>query len=248
MMSTYIEVLKDDGTIKYACSECKAEFDTKRSCQVHRQFCKLCIGEDKYNKRRKKISNDMTGKKMPDYVRKKILNNPKCRDYLFSDRIPRTKNKSSYVNPATLPYSTYYTSYYGKYYFKSSYESVFAVWLLFKSIKFKYESIKLIHDNGKTYISDFYLPNTNEVIEIKGYDTPKIKVIEEVFLGHGYNINFIVGDKIWDYYNELKLSGVNIDEFWNKIKSYSVNHRYDKSSPLLRWVFDNDTNKILFLN
>lgn len=82
-MSTYVEVLKDDGIIKYACFECKAEFDTKRSCKVHRQFCKLCIGEGKYNKRRKKISNDMTGKKMLDYVRKKILNNPKCRDYLF---------------------------------------------------------------------------------------------------------------------------------------------------------------------
>ena len=52
---------------------------------------------------------------------------------------------------------------------RSSYEKVYADSLRLKGIPFEYEQKVFKLSNGKSYIPDFYLPNTDEFIEIKGY-------------------------------------------------------------------------------
>ena len=51
---------------------------------------------------------------------------------------------------------------------RSSYEIAYAKWLDKQNIKWKYES-KTFDLGNTTYTPDFYLPETNKYIEIKGY-------------------------------------------------------------------------------
>lgn len=51
---------------------------------------------------------------------------------------------------------------------RSGYEVIYANYLIINNIPFEYEPKTFKLANGKRYTPDFYLPNTNEYIEIKG--------------------------------------------------------------------------------
>ena len=58
------------------------------------------------------------------------------------------------------------------FYFKSSWEYKVALYFIENQIKWEYESKKFeitIDDHPTTYTPDFYLPDTNTIIEVKGY-------------------------------------------------------------------------------
>jgi len=72
---------------------------------------------------------------------------------------------------------------YNNYYMRSSYEIAYAKWLDSNNIKWVYEPVAFkVDSNGKqtTYRPDFYLPETDEYIEIKGWwrDDAKEKFLE----------------------------------------------------------------------
>ena len=52
---------------------------------------------------------------------------------------------------------------------RSMYEKRYAIYLKQQGIKFEYESKSFNLGDGKLYVPDFYLPETDEYIEIKGY-------------------------------------------------------------------------------
>jgi len=70
-------------------------------------------------------------------------------------------------------------SYYKKIWMRSSYEIAFVKWLDRKNIKWQYES-KTFDLENTTYTPDFYLPEFNLYIEVKGYwrDDAKLKFEE----------------------------------------------------------------------
>lgn len=86
------------------------------------------------------------------------------------------------------------------YCFKSSWEYKVANYLHINNIKWEYETKKfelLIGDIETTYTPDFYLIETNTIIEVKGYwrDDAKIK-FSEFLIVQGNNFNIEVWDKI----------------------------------------------------
>lgn len=66
---------------------------------------------------------------------------------------------------------------YGKYYFRSRWELAFARWCRHNKIKFKYEpkTFRIRRGRGRlgTYTPDFYLPEQDVYIEIKGWATKR---------------------------------------------------------------------------
>lgn len=74
---------------------------------------------------------------------------------------------------------------------RSSWEIAYAKWLDKNNIEWRYELNTF--DLGDTcYTPDFYLPETNEYIEVKGYFPKKIKEKIELFKQLYHNINFKV--------------------------------------------------------
>lgn len=68
-------------------------------------------------------------------------------------------------------------SYYNGIWMRSSYELKFAKFLDSKNIKWEFEPKTFDVGNGETYTPDFYLPETDEWVEIKGYwrDDARVK-------------------------------------------------------------------------
>lgn len=135
----------------------------------------------------------------------------------FTKNILRSHNLGSnnprYGKPGSL--SRGISSYYKDYCFKSRYESIYAVWLLYNKINFKYEYLTFDYvDEDHTYTPDFYLLDYNKIVEIKGYYTDKLLRCEEIVLANGYEWELIIGSQIWKYYDELIYAGVNIDELY----------------------------------
>ena len=52
---------------------------------------------------------------------------------------------------------------------KSTWEKKYAEYLKLNSINFRYENKSFLLSNGKNYVADFYLVDTDEYVEIKGY-------------------------------------------------------------------------------
>jgi len=71
-------------------------------------------------------------------------------------------------------------TYYQNIWMRSSYEIAFAKWLDNQSIEWLYEP-KVFYLKNCTYRPDFYLPETNEYIEIKGYWRDDAKKKFEIF-------------------------------------------------------------------
>lgn len=89
-------------------------------------------------------------------------------------------------------------SYYKQSYMRSSYEIAYAKYCIINHIKYRYEpkyfELK-INNKLTTYTPDFYLPETNEYIEIKGWWRDNAKVKFKEFKKQYSNINIKVVDK-----------------------------------------------------
>ena len=66
-------------------------------------------------------------------------------------------------------------NYYHQIYMRSSYEIAYAHYLDLRGIKWLYEIKTFILEKNNTYTPDFYLPETDEYIEIKGWWRDKAK-------------------------------------------------------------------------
>lgn len=172
------------------CKTCSNKFAHKRGKTKH--YCIIChkneisIGTFLYGKQRcrqcayKIDGNPMKGKKRPDLA----LRNQKRRKYSINhcidcDKVIEKqytrcqkcwykfavgKNATMFGHPATHGKGTYYRGIW----MRSSYEIKYAKWLDKRNIDWYYES-KTFDLGNCTYTPDFYLPDVNEYIEIKGY-------------------------------------------------------------------------------
>jgi hypothetical protein len=97
-------------------------------------------------------------------------------------------------------------------YFRSSWEANFARYLNLKGIAWEYEKYRFKLSNNKTYIPDFFLPQENKFIEVKGYwrsqALKKFKMFEEEYP----NISIEVFGK--EEYKQLE------EEFKDKIRNW----------------------------
>ena len=87
-------------------------------------------------------------------------------------RCKSCENKRRYKNPKNHPMygktSSYKRFLYNNTWMKSSWEYIFAYWLDLSHIKWQYE-LNRFKLNNTTYTPDFYLPEFNLYIEIKGW-------------------------------------------------------------------------------
>ena len=126
----------------------------------------------------------LPGEKNPNFKNGKYCNNrcPKC-DVRISPKAKhcnKCRNRSGEMNPA---FGKHYNKVYSKrcYYkdicFRSTYEMKYALYLDKNDVKWTFENVKfeIFDSRGEklTYSPDFYLTDSNEYIEIKGYWYPK---------------------------------------------------------------------------
>lgn len=105
------------------------------------------------------------------------------------------KNASMYGKSPSYKTSFGKRTKYNKIWFRSSYEYLFAKWLNKNKIKWHYES-KTFDLGNTTYTPDFYLPDTDTYIEIKGYWLPKAKKKFKLFKHKFPNIIIQIIEKI----------------------------------------------------
>lgn len=117
-----------------------------------------------------------------------------------------------------------------KYMLRSTYEFIYAIYLVYNNIDFEFESVRVqaIRDNryGKTFLSDFKCDNT--IIEIKGIPSGKDVYIKESFESAGYEFKELFVDDILSYKQYLEEQGFDIDNLLSQIveghntKNYKV--------------------------
>lgn len=132
---------------------------TKESIEQQRQ---KIIGEKNYLY--KKTYDDVFG----------VEKSNELRNRLSKIHINNIKNKKEDYNKKYK---------YNHNYFRSSWETKVAKWLDKENIRYEYESKKCIFelDNDRHTIVDFYLPELNKYIEVKGYwDNKSINKFNEV--------------------------------------------------------------------
>lgn len=117
-----------------------------------------------------------------------------------------------------------------KYMLRSTYEFIYAVYLIYNNIDFEFESVRVksVRENrySKTFLSDFKCDNT--VIEIKGIPSGKDVYIKEAFESAGYEFKELFVTDILNYKSYLEDQGFNMDELLHQIveghntKNYKV--------------------------
>jgi hypothetical protein len=214
--------------IIYCCSDCGIKID-RRTALVGKGHCKTCSlkyqkgsgnpmfgkklktnhpfyfqkGKQHpyYNKRRQKHSDRMKGKNNPNYKNGKYLKNYYCIICNKPITIGASYCKKCFCQNILLK-NKFCRYLYKNIYFKSLWEANFAKWLDLSGIKWQYESKTF--DLGNTiYTPDFYLPEFDCYIEIKGYLTIFAKEKLKLFFKIFKNINL----QIYDV-NILKYIGI----------------------------------------
>jgi hypothetical protein len=105
-------------------------------------------------------------------------------------------------NPAYGKKRSYYKLSYNKHNFRSGWEANFAKWLDLSGIKWQYE-LQTFDLGNSTYTPDFYLPEFDCWIEIKGYFWGNTIIKTNTFQKRYSNLNFKILMK-----EELKILGV----------------------------------------
>lgn len=100
-----------------------------------------------------------------------------------------------------------------KYMLRSTYEFIYALYLISENIDFDLEKIRVpaLHENkyAKTFISDFSI--NNKVIEIKGIKSDKDKFEREAFENAGYEFIELYHNDIEKVKNELINKGYDVN-------------------------------------
>lgn len=101
---------------------------------------------------------------------------------------------------------------------RSTYEFIYALYLLYHHIDFEYESVRVPavtnYEYSRTFISDFKVGN--KIIEIKGYHSSKVDHAKEAFESAGYEYEVKYKEDILPCYEYLK-STIDIDDILSKI-------------------------------
>lgn len=108
-----------------------------------------------------------------------------------------------------------------KYMLRSTYEFIYALYLLTEGIKFNMEDVRVsaIEDNkyAKTFICDFNLYEINTIVEIKGIASDKDKYIRESFESAGYIFIEYFKNDIDKFKNNLINKGYDMDSILQSI-------------------------------
>lgn len=169
------------------CEFCNKEFETNSA--RNRKFC----SRECSNAHFKIIYSDgrLDGKKNPNFGNGEKLK-IRHKEGIYSYRSPKQFTRGN-------------GGYFGEIWMRSSWELLFAKQLSERGIEFIYEPTRLKLSNGQWYIPDFYIPNKNLYIEIKGWWTDKAK---EKF------------SRVREEYPELKV--VVIGEIWWKRRHLTI--------------------------
>ncbi len=87
---------------------------------------------------------------------------------------------------------------------RSSYEVIFAKYLLKHRIRFEYEPRRIQLAPDTIYIPDFYLPDTDTWVEVKGYASPNWLRKRAMFERAGYKLIVVTGASIDSYLTGIK--------------------------------------------
>lgn len=224
----------------YKC-KCGKEFDKKQSYVAHCGHCRINLGyepDDRFGDSRawskgktkddpiygdsikkisdatisrNKVNNPLVNwnKNKPD---KSLINQSETRKkkYLSGELIPAAgtgRGKYSYIKYDNKEIML-----------RSTYEFIYALYLLYNGVRFEYESVKVksVTDKYKSFISDFLIDN--DIIEIKGYKSSKIFHAKKAFEHAGYRYKVITWTELSVCYNYLK-SVVDIDDLLMKVIS-----------------------------
>lgn len=102
---------------------------------------------------------------------------------------------------------------------RSTYEFIYAVYLLHSGVSFDVESVRVpaIRPNrySKTFLSDFCIGNT--IVEIKGIRSGKDPLIRDSFIACGYDFQELFESDILHYKQCLVAMGVDIDNLLSKV-------------------------------
>ena len=228
--------------------ECGREFKKSQSLYAHQSHCKIHLG-DRYKCEKHDINNRL--KDSRNWSKGRTINDPiygesirKTTEAMKSapnsgmlghhhseesklkqSRTRKLKYKSGELSPAPGvgrgKYS--YLEYDGKrILLRSTYEFIYALYLLFNNVKFDYESVRASFNNH-TYIPDFRIGN--KIVEIKGNhhaDTSKARKAFES-IGYIYEVKFWEDIKIC--YDYLKYK-IDIDNILDSIKKGHDSRNY----------------------
>lgn len=80
---------------------------------------------------------------------------------------------------------------------RSGFEIIYAEHLVRSGVEFEYEAKSFMLSMGKTYTPDFYLPERDEYVEVKGYFRPESKVKVDAFIKEtGLSLRLVMVDDI----------------------------------------------------
>ena len=219
--------------------ECGREFEKSQSLYAHQSHCKVHLGEEREIKDRfgdSRAWNRGLTKETNESLRK-ISEKASQRLKDMGNENPlvkwnKNRPKESFIRQSETRKEKYHTGQItpalgvgrGKYSYllhadtqillRSTYEFIYALYLLYNKVPFEYESVRVAYQ-GHVYISDFKI--NNKIVEIKGnyhynYSKPK-QAFESI--GYIYEIKF--WKDLVPCYKFLK-SKIDIDNILEKIK------------------------------
>jgi hypothetical protein len=106
---------------------------------------------------------------------------------------------------------------------RSTYEFIFALFLVYKKIDFNYENIRVEYENS-TRISDFEI--NGKIYEIKGISGSHVDLVKEAFEKNGYKIRVVYSKTIKEIRKFLIRNGFDINNLELKIKEGHKNKKY----------------------
>lgn len=101
--------------------------------------------------------------------------------------------------------------FYNNQYYRSSWEIKFVKWCEIKNIKFIYEPELFILNNNKGYIPDFYLPELNKYVEVKGWLNEESIYKMDEFTKQGYELIYI---------DSTNINNINLDLYWKDVSLF----------------------------
>lgn len=233
----------------YKVCECGRVCETKQSYCSHHGKCKIANPEGWEHNRKSLVGRKMppswnkgltketdnrlrqAGIKISQTLRtpgrdhSRIKESAQNRDPSCYKRQSETRKKKFMSGELTPPkgagrgkYS--YLTYNGKtIMLRSTYEFIYALYLLYNSIEFEYESVRVQtvtdYKYAKTFLSDFKIGNF--IVEIKGYNSSKISHSKLAFEAAGYQYKVMFWKDLKPCYEYLKTK-IDIDNILSKIK------------------------------
>lgn len=217
-----------------------------------KHVCEKCgkVMTEKYGKGRFCSKSCANSRQRPDQVKHKISESVQQTLLLKPD--DEKVMKSNYAM----------TGFYQNFYCASSYELIFLLYCLDNNIDIKRCPFRFPYyfDNSRrTYFPDFYLPETDTIIELKGrglyYNKDEVEAKANSVTGHNYKI--IYDDEINNFYipwlcHHYNIKRNNLKDFillkLNKINEMPESKKHVGRTTGYKWIHNNDLNKSISVN